>query len=633
MILQWLNASEATEVGASLADQYSARQRVHPNARPEGSERADLEEHIVGILRQSHREVHALRLNFYKRAKLANSFKWRLLENGVEQSVAHAATERLILHLSVDRSSAVSVPMPPKPDRLPSSSVKELLARANQFMLRHAYEEAVESYEQLVAIAPRHAIALNGLGAALSNLGRRQEGEACFHQAIKVEPDFAEAHSNIGNVLFLKGQHAAAEAHLRRAVKLNPRLVQARFNLGMTLAASSRLHEAKLQFEKALKFEPRAAEALTGLAYVAMTEGLFEEASGYLERALRESPGMPKALAMQANLRKMTRSDSEWLQRAEEVADSAIPRLDESELRFSIAKFHDDVGDFEQAFRHYERANKLLKSVAEPFKADTYKNFVDLMIRTFTPAVVDTANGRGSESTKPVLVVGMPRSGTSLAEQIIASHPSAKGAGELAFWEHAAQDHEARTKPWLPDDSDRLKIAEGYLTALQSRCGDASRIVDKAPVNSDFLGIFHSVFPKARIIHMQRDPIDTCLSCYFQMLILSLNFTMDLSDLAAYYREHHRLMAHWRSVLPRGTMLDVPYEELVSDQEGWSRKILEFLDLDWDTRVLSFHETQRPVATASFWQVRQKVYNNSVHRWRHYEKFIGPLKSLKKLPR
>jgi len=171
------------------------------------------------------------------------------------------------------------------------------------------------------------------------------------------------------------------------------------------------------------------------------------------------------------------------------------------------------------------------------------------------------------------------------------------------------------------------------LRVLELKDGKALRVVDKAPVNADHLGLIHGVFPNARIIYMQRDPIDTCLSCYFQKFVLSMNFTLDLSDLADHYREHRRLMAHWRSVLPPGTILDVPYEELVADQEGWSRKILNFLDLGWDERVLDFHNTKRSVVTASFWQVRQRIYNDSVHRWRHYEKFIRPLLDLKGLAR
>jgi hypothetical protein len=255
------------------------------------------------------------------------------------------------------------------------------------------------------------------------------------------------------------------------------------------------------------------------------------------------------------------------------------------------------------------------------------------MIGVYPAAVLAGARAGGSASMTPVFVVGMPRSGTSLTEQIISSHPSAKGAGEAEYWVRASREHETAIKSGTLDTTTRTKLAEAYLRFLKSKTGEAERIVDKAPLNSDHLGLIHSVFPNARIIYMQRDPIDTCLSCYFQKFVLSINYTMDLADLAHRYREHSRLMAHWRTALPPGTMLDVPYEGLVADQAGWTQKILDFLGLDWDERVLDFHNTKRPVVTASFWQVRQKIYGDSVRRWRHYEKFLGPLLSLKDLAR
>jgi hypothetical protein len=175
----------------------------------------------------------------------------------------------------------------------------------------------------------------------------------------------------------------------------------------------------------------------------------------------------------------------------------------------------------------------------------------------------------------------------------------------------------------------RKTLADAYLRVLERHSADAPRIVDKAPVNSDHLGVIHSVFPNARMIYMQRDPVDTCLSCYFQQFSIALNYTMDLSDLAHYYQEHQRLIAHWCAVLSPGTILQVPYAGLVADQEGWTRKILDFLDLEWDERCLDFHKTKRPVVTASYWQVRQKMYKDSVERWRNYEKFISPLLDLR----
>jgi tetratricopeptide (TPR) repeat protein len=633
MILESFNSREATRIGIALADLYVAAEgpnrtgqaRISPGDGPGGD--------LGGILERVDLEVRDLRLNFYKRAKLANSFKWRLLENGVERNVADQVTHQLALHLSVGRFSAPPRETNSVPDRPASRTAKDLLAQGNQCMARGEYAEAIEIYQDLTKIAPRDAIALNNLGAALSGIGRTKEAESYFYRAVKAKPDYPDAHSNIGNALMLKGQYDAAESYLRHALKLNPRLVQARVNLGLVLSFLSRLRDARAQLEKALKYAPGNPDALAGLARVHMSEGNFEQTGVLLGSALQTSPRMPRALALQAGLRKMTPSDGAWLASAEDVAGSDIAPLDESELRFAIAKCYDDIGNFKRAFQNYKRANELLKSIADPYAPEAYKGFVDDMIRTVTRDTVAHVADGASTSMKPVFVVGMPRSGTSLAEQIISSHPSAKGAGEMGFWADAVHEHETRIRAGKLDGSTRKKLAESYLRVLEAKTGDAPRIVDKAPVNSDYLGVIHSVLPNARIIYMDRDPIDTCLSCYFQKFVLSLNFTMDLSDLADYYRQHRRLMAHWSAVLPPGAILKVRYEELVLDQEGWSRKILEFLGLEWDERVLNFHETKRHVVTASFWQVRQKIYKNSVERWRNYEKFIGPLKDLKNAAR
>jgi tetratricopeptide (TPR) repeat protein len=360
-------------------------------------------------------------------------------------------------------------------------------------------------------------------------------------------------------------------------------------------------------------------------------EGRFEDAAVMFKRVLEINPRMPTAWAAQVGLRTMTSLDAAWLEGAEKIAASGIAPLDEADMRFAIGKYCDDVDDFEKAFRSYKRGNELLKGIAEEYVREDRTRFVDDLMRVYTREAISQAGVGGSASEKPIFVVGMMRSGTSLAEQIISSHPFAKGAGELGFWGDAVREHESAIRRGLLGELIKKKLAEEYLRVLARDSIDASRIVDKAPVNSDRLGVIYSVFPNARIIYMQRDPIDTCLSCYFQRFSTALNFTMDLSDLAHYYREHQRLITHWRAVLPPGTILDVPYEELVADQEGWTRKMLDFVGLEWDERCLDFHKTKRSVVTASYWQVRQKIYNNSVGRWRNYEKFISPLLGLKQL--
>jgi len=272
-----------------------------------------------------------------------------------------------------------------------------------------------------------------------------------------------------------------------------------------------------------------------------------------------------------------------------------------------------------------------LKEVADSYERDMRTWFVDDLIRVHTQEAIAKVGGGASDSMKPVFVIGMMRPGTSLVDQIISSHPDAQRAGELACWHDAVGEHEAVIRQGVHGKAVRARLADAYLRVLARQSVDAQSIIDKAFLNSDYLGVFHSVFQKARIIYMRRNPIGACLSCYFQQFSPALNFTMDLSDLAHYYREHHRLMAHWRGVLPPGTILGVPYEELVTDQEPWTRKMPEFLNLERDQRCLEFYESERSVATASYWPVRQRIYTDSAERWRNCEKLISPLLDLKSL--
>jgi tetratricopeptide (TPR) repeat protein len=627
MILAWLGGREAADIGVALADQFAPRSHAAATQRPR---EGDAAESMRQLLRRADREVRPLQLNFYKKAKFANSFKWRLIENGVEKKTADDVTQLLIVHLSTpeaapqEQSSAVA-----PANRSEKAKAQQLFLRGNKFFEQAAYAEAAGLYEEAIGLDSTHAEALNNLGASLSHLGRYEDAEECFRGSIALKPHYADAHGNLGSLLRQKTDLLGAEASLRRALKLRPNFTEARINLGLTLTFLGRLREARACFSKVLKKAPRNVQALHGIGQIDALEGRFAEAEAVFRRALEIDPKMPAAWASLAGTRKMTNADGEWLKSAEAVATSAIHPLDEANLRFAIGKYCDDTEDFARAFENFRRANELLRTAASEYDRKGRSHVIDELIRTYTPKAISSIGTAGSTSAKPVFVVGMPRSGTSLAEQIIASHPAAYGAGELDFWAPLIAKDFGSTRGVLSEAA-RIEVAKDYLGLLESRSPSAERVIDKTPANSDFLGPIYSVFPNARVIYMQRDPIDTCLSCYFQQFLLGINFASDLSDLAHYYREHRRIMAHWRAVLPPGFMLEVPYEELVVDQEMWSRKMLDFIGLEWNPGVLEFQATQRQVVTASAWQVRQKVYRSSVARWRNYEKFIGPLKALQK---
>jgi len=631
MLFKWLDAAEATQAGTALADDFylqSASGRTQSGARPQGQE---LQKFLQKFLQRVDQAARPLKLNVFKRAKLANSFKWRLLEKGVQQDLVDELTQALVMRLSGSGGASASANPADAPAGRRSATrnaSQALHARGVEAMTRGAFGEALEVFEELVQLDPRDAVARNGLGAALAQLARYAEAEDQFRCAVGIRSAYHEAHVNLANVLLAVGRYNEAEDPLRRALKLKPSHVDARVSLGVVLALLGRVRDARDSYEKVLRADPRSAKAHVGIGQIELLEGRFAEAEAAFRRALDIAPDASYAQASLVWLRRMTPADADWLSRSEQIVAGKLSPTDEATLRFSMGKYCDDVGDYAGAFRNYQRGNELQKTTATPYDRRVRARFVDDLIRVHTPDAVATARTGGSDSARPVFVVGMPRSGTSLVEQILASHPAARGAGELNFWTIAMRRHEGTVRQTVLPETVRGKLAQEYLRVLAGHSADATRVIDKMPVNADYLGVIHSVFPNARVIYLQRDPIDTCLSCYFQQFQGALNFTMDLADLADYYREHHRLMAHWRRVLPPETLLDVPYAELTADQEKWTRRILEFVGLGWDERCLDFHKSARAVRTASVWQVRQRIYRTSVGRWKHYEKFIGPLKSL-----
>lgn len=625
---------EAAEVGTALADDLVLQTSSDSDTREREKRDMDAQElkrFLQKFLIRVDHETRALKLNILKRATLANSFKWRLLEKGVEPNIVEELTQALVLRLT--GSHAVAAPFSqamatPKP-REKRNSVQKLLAKGAEHSNRGAYSDSAECFEAALAADPGNVDARNLLGVILCRLGRYQEGGDQFRQAIKIKEKSADAHFNLGSLLRSQGRIKESEASLRRALALKPTLVGAQISLGATLCMLGRTEEARNCLEKALRVAPRALEALANMGQLCALEGRFADAEGWFNRALEVDPKSWFAWVGLEGLGNAAAKNGAWLKGAQASADSDLPPLNEASLRYAIGKHYDRAGNFAEAFQSFRRAKELIKTAADRYDREGQNRIADAIIASYSREALLNVQSGASSSNLPILVVGMPRSGTSLIEQIIASHPAVGGAGEVEFWSRTIPRHARELSHGFPDKPLRDKLAQGYLRALAERSNKATRVVDKSLFNVDYLGVISSVFPKARIINVQRDPIDTCLSCYFQAFPPNLSFTLDLGDLAHFYRYRHRLMHHWRTVLPPGMMLDVHYEGLVADQAVWTRRILEFLDLPWDERCLNFQETQRSVATASYWQVRQKLYASSIGHWRHYEKFIGPLLGLR----
>ena len=628
MLLDWFNAREAVEIGSSLADQLLPNASAAQGDRPvrSGNALPDLQK----SLQRAAGEARSLKLNLFKRAKLLGSFKWRLQERGLDPRRADELTHLLLLQLTGGRAAAAGGARGAA-SGASKKRLAPLLTEADACFAKGDYTDAMARLREALEIDPKHAFAHNKLGAVFCQLGSYADAEREFRRAIELRSNYAHPHFNLGVVLFWKGEFAAAEAVQRRAVRLDAKNPEAQVSLGMTLGTVGRVNEARGAFEKAIRLQPGHAGALCGSGWLAALEGRSAEAESLYRKALASDPKKIDAWTALADLRRMTPDDEDWRQAVEKMLKAGAAPLEEASLHYALGKYFDDVGKYSEAFSHYRRANELQKLVAKPYERPRREAFVDDMIRTYTRERLAQRRAGASGSVQPVFVVGMMRSGTSLVEQIIASHPRAAGAGELEFWSRSGRSYEDVLRHGLPDAALTAKLADEYLKTLHRHLPQAERIVDKSTFNSDYLGVIHAVLPNARVLYLRRDPLDTCLSCYFQHFVNAAPFSMDLADLAHYYREHHRLVTHWREVLPRETFLEVPYAELVRDQEGWSRKIIEFIGLDWDPRVLEFHKTERAVLTASNWQVRQKMYSSSVGRWHHYEKLIGPLLKLRDL--
>jgi len=508
-----------------------------------------------------------------------------------------------------------------KPDHaLVHSNLGALLRGLGQF------DDAVASFRRALEIKPDFVEAHNNLGNALKDLGRLEEAVASFRQALVLRPDLAEVHNNLGNALMDQGRLDEAAASYRRALISKPHYAEAHTNLGIVLRQQSRAIDAEASCRRALKIHPQSVAAMSLLAELQGDNGRFAEAEQLFKRAIAIEPESPQAWAGIAALREMTRGDAGWLAETQRIAGGRLPPRQEATLRYAIGKYFDDIGDFDQAFSNYQRANELTKTYAAPYDASLQQQAIDRIIEFFDRRWVDQVNIEASASARPVFIVGMPRSGTTLAEQILASHPSVFGAGELPFWNTAWATYTSSTLTGAAASASVIhRLADDYLRLLEELSPNMSRVVDKMPANFLFLGLIHAVLPKARIIHMRRNPIDTCLSIYFQRFESTHPYAHDLGDLAHYYTEYRRLMNHWRLILPSDTLLEVPYEGLVDDAELWSRKMVEFIGLPWDPACLDFHRTTRTVSTFTKWQARQKITRSSVERWRHYEKFVGPL--------
>jgi tetratricopeptide (TPR) repeat protein len=517
--------------------------------------------------------------------------------------------------------------------------------------------DALPYYERLLGY-DRRAETLNEFGTLLAGLGRFEAAAGRFREAVVLAAGDARLHANLAYVVHCLGDHRDAIEHSRRAIELDPRLPEAYLHLGNGLLAINQMHAAETAYRaglerapghaalhtahamaeralgrvddaaasarRALALRPDAADTVALLGSLEIDRGRFAEAQQLLNQALTMSPDLPEALTGLAAVRRMTAADAPWRAAAERALARGPPVAHAIALHHALGKYCDDVGDFSSAFEHHRRGHELARRSRPPYDRAATTARVTRTLAAFDRHALEQLSPAGLASERAVFVFGMPRSGTTLAEQILASHPQVHGAGEVLYWQFAADAELAA----LPGQRAATIAGLGrqYLDSMASLPAAAARVIDKLPSNFRNLGLIHAALPDARFIHLQRDPLDTCLSIYFQGFTAAHAYAADLADLGHYYREYRRLMGHWRATLPPHLLLEVPYEALVDEPEGWSRRMLEHIGLPWDPRCLEFHRTDRPVLTASSWQVRQPIGKGSIGRWRRYERFLEPLR-------
>jgi len=540
--------------------------------------------------------------------------------------------------------------------------------RANALRQLKRYAEAEGEYRRAIAIKPAYAEAHNNLGSVLRDQDRHAESELAYRRAVELKPGYIEALNNLvlaqkdlkrydeaiataNSVLKLDARNADALSYLgavyvdqkrpepaldalRRSLALKPDKPETHNMLGRALFEANEPERAVDAYRRAIALKADFADPHNNLGNVLKELGRFDDALQAFDAAISLEPDKVGVYVNLSDAKRFHSNDDKHLSAIERFL-GRYEDLNEDEqmhVGFAAGKAYDDLKRYDEGFPHLIRANALKRKTAAYDEAAVLGLF-ERIAATFTAELVTAKAGGGFATEMPIFVLGMPRSGTTLVEQILASHPRVRGAGELRDMNdtinsvRGSDGHPAGYPEFVPrlSPSDLARIGEAYTSKLAKRAPGAERVTDKMPSNFYFVGLIHLALPGAKILHTRRNPVDTCVSCFSKLFAGEQNQTYDLAELGRYYRAYHRLMAHWRAVLPAGAFLDVQYEDVVADTETQAKRILEYCGLAWTPRVLDFHRTERPVKTASARQVRQPIYRSSVARWRNYERFLGPL--------
>jgi tetratricopeptide (TPR) repeat protein len=491
-------------------------------------------------------------------------------------------------------------------------------------------EEAERHYRRVLELAPNQPDALNLLGVLAAEGEYYDIGIDMMRKALSVRPKDPNILNNLGHALSECYRFDEARDPLERAVALKPDFDEAKYNLGQVLRQIGEVDLALKLWREVWEADDRVFAALVGITGILSDQGHFDEAEKTAREVIARLPHRPAGYISLAHVLKFKKDDGTITEIESQIADKDIPDRDKIALHYAAGKIADDLKQYERAFQHFDQANAAAHHSYDHEKTETVRRQKKTV---FSSRFFRDRQGWGYPSDLPVFIVGMPRSGTTLTEQILAAHPEVYGAGELTNFEPLSRFAE-EISPSREESPLSLMKLTGFGAELIGRRyvrdllrypdHPVKRITNKMPHNFELLALAAVTLPGAKIIHCRRNPLDTCVSCWTKNFNDAHSYNRSLTDLGRYYAGYHDLMQHWRDNLPL-KILDVDYEDYTRDLEGTARRLVEFIGLEWDPRCLDYYKLDRAVRTASVWQVRQPIYTSSVGRWRNYMPHLQPL--------
>lgn len=493
-------------------------------------------------------------------------------------------------------------------------------------------QEAVEPLMKVLRAYPNSPEALCNLGLSYYKQNDFEKGEALLRRSLQNRPSYPEALVGLARVLHDTDRLEEAETILIEATTNDPGKADAWCQLGAIYTEQGKEEMAESVYQRALAVDAKCADALTGLANLKLEAGKIKEAVANLNAVLEIDPDNLGARFHLTQAQKVKKGDPNLaVLEAKSVSAESLSADKRISLHYALGKAYDDLKEYDKAFPQFIEGAKLKRSKLH-YSADGDTERTQRIINMFSSERLASLSGAGNTDATPIFVLGMPRSGTTLTEQIIASHPLVYGAGELKdLLEVVQQPLSEGDNLLFPDNLIKLnrdiltRWGDDYITRLRKHSATAQHITDKMPANYMALGLIPLMLPKAKIVHVKRNPVDTCVSCFTRLFNRHQDATYDLAELGKHYISYVRLTEHWRQVLPAGSFLEVQYEDIVADMEGQAKRLIDYVGLPWDKACLDFHKNERSIRTASVTQVRQPIYKSSVERWRHYESYLGPL--------